>query len=308
MPSAPEPAPIADTEAKATEAKAAVPAGQVEYADSVTYEAALAWFEKRRPTYIRLAKAVEPYVRRDGIVVDVGANIGYFTKLLGETLNLTGTVHLFEPVPNLAALCRVTVDALPFQTHVHEYGLGARDDEIEIFTDINGNLGWNTIIAERATGMTASKIQVRKFVPEMIEGPPAFIKIDVEGAESTVLEGMLDALTAWNPRPPVLCEIGWGQAHPHWQQELAVFTRMLDLGYRVVDLEGRPVDLTAITSTRDVIFLPDGVEPVTKTAAPPKAPAKAPAVPPAPSLVRSVARRVLPARLRSAIARRMRNR
>jgi acetyltransferase-like isoleucine patch superfamily enzyme len=114
--------------------------------------------------------------------------------------------------------------------------------------------------------MTANKIRVRKFVPEELGATPAFVKIDVEGAESKVLGGMLDAFEQWSPRPPVLCEIGWGQAHPHWQAELAVFTRMLDLGYRVYDIDGRALDLARLTRTTDVLFLPQEVEPVRRTA------------------------------------------
>lgn len=235
---------------------------EIARAGTVSYDEAMAWFAPRKPAYIRLAQAVAPYVRPDGMVLDIGANIGYFTKILGETLGLTGTVHLYEPVPNLAALCRVTASNLPFETVVHEYGLSDEDAEIEIFTDVNGNLGWNTIIAERADGMTSNKIQVRKFVPEALGATPAFVKIDVEGAESKVLNGMIDAFATWSPRPPVLCEIGWGQGHPHWQDELAVFTRLLDLGYHVVDLNGKPVDITTLTKTSDVIFLPEGVDAV----------------------------------------------
>ncbi len=250
----------------AVEAAGATAPPAVLRADTVSYRDAFDWFEKHRPTYERLARAVAPYVDPNGTVLDIGANIGYFTKVLGEALGLTGTVHLFEPVPNLAALCRITVAELPFEAVVHEYGLSDEDAEIEIFTARGGNLGWNTIIAERAKGMAASRIQVRKFQPEELGGAiPSFVKIDVEGAESRVLGGMLDAIKNWSPRPTILCEIGWGQRHPQWQEELAVFTRVLDLGYQVIDLTGEPLDITKLTKTTDVIFVPEGTVPVPPT-------------------------------------------
>jgi hypothetical protein len=70
---------------------------------------ALAWFETRRAQYIKLAQAVEPHIHPQGMVLDVGANIGYFTKILTEVTNFRGTVHMFEPVPHLARIIYTTL-------------------------------------------------------------------------------------------------------------------------------------------------------------------------------------------------------
>jgi FkbM family methyltransferase len=229
-------------------------------ATSVNHADALAWFESRRPIYDRLSKAVAPYVDRDGVIFDIGANIGYFTKILAGATDFHGTVHLFEPIPNLAELCRITLLDAPFEKHVHEFGLSDEGASVDIFVAASGNLGWNTIVAEKAaTGMKALQIQVRTFESAGIGVTPTFIKIDVEGAEYKVLRGMLAALERWSPRPVILCEIGWGQGHPAWEQELDVFRSLEMLGYRVHDLDHRPMIIADLKSTTDVIFVPQEV-------------------------------------------------
>lgn len=227
-------------------------------ARTVDYADAMAWFENRRPTYLRLCKAVEPYVEKDGVVFDVGANVGYFTKILGETLGLRGAVHLFEPVPHLAELCERTAERLPVETTVHPFGLSDEDATLEIFLSGSGNLGWNTIIAERTQqNMTSTQIEVREFAHAGVQDIPTLVKIDVEGAEYRVLHGMMGAIEQWAPRPTILCEIGWGSNHPDWPKELEAFDALAGLGYRATDLSGRPIDVRTIDRTTDVLFLPE---------------------------------------------------
>lgn len=233
------------------------PAGPKLSASDVDHERAYAWFENRRATYDKLAAASAPYVDPDGVFFDVGGNIGYFTKVLAETVDFRGTVHLFEPVPNLAELCAITLKDAPYDVHVHQFGLGEQDASVDIFIGADGNLGWNTMVAEKArAGMTAVKIDIRAFADLEIESIPTFVKIDVEGAEHRVIDGMLASLRSWPAKPTILCEIGWGRNHPQWAEELAVFAELESLGYRTVDLDGDPVVLADLDKTSDVIFLP----------------------------------------------------
>lgn len=227
-------------------------------ASTVDHGSALAWFEGRRPIYEKLSAAVAPYVERDGVIFDVGGNIGYFTKVLAETTDFRGTAHLFEPVPNLVKLCEETLKDAPYEVRIHEFGLSNEDSTIDIFISADGNLGWNTIVAEKAAvGMVPVQIEVKTFNDAGIDDVPSFIKIDVEGAEYRVLRGMLDALERWERKPAILCEIGWGTNHPNWAEELEVFAALEKIGYQTVDLEGEPLVLAELAKTTDVLFLFD---------------------------------------------------
>lgn len=241
-------------------AVAAAPAPRPNAVD-VSLDQARAFFERRRPTYERLIRWVAPHIGPDDLVLDIGGNIGYFSLVLGELTGLRGTVHLYEPVPHLAELCVQTLRDAPFRAVVHPYGLAESDLSTQIFVAADGNLGWNTLVAGRTRpGMAEIPIELRAFQPDSLERTPSFIKIDVEGAEHRVLVGLWQALTSWSPRPVILCEIGWGSAHPDWDQELAVLRRMVDeLDYRPEDRHGAEVDLAAIDRTTDVLFVPRSV-------------------------------------------------
>lgn len=224
---------------------------------TVEYEASMAFFRRRHDNYVRLVDAVAPWVSPRGLVLDVGANVGYFTKVLGERLDFGGEAHLFEPIPHLAAHCRVTAAALAFTAHVHEFALGDQPGSVELFVANSGNLGWNTMVAEKANDtMTRIEIEVRRFDDLGLTARPDLVKIDVEGAEHRVLQGMFASLERWTPRPVILCEVGWGANHPQWQEELAAFDRLADLGYTARTLGGDALDVRQLTRTTDVVFVP----------------------------------------------------
>lgn len=226
-------------------------------AATVDHETALKFFEKRKAGYQRLSAAVAPYVDRHGVIFDVGANIGYFSLILAEELEFVGKAHLFEPVPHLASLCRKTLADVSFEWELHEYGLSDEDAELDIFIAADGNLGWNTMIAEKASAaMKRVAIAVKAFEGAGIDEQPSFIKIDVEGAEYKVLRGMLGALEGWSPRPVILCEVGWGQGHPSWEEELSVFRELEAVGYEICGIDGTAIHVTDITKTTDILFLP----------------------------------------------------
>lgn len=223
---------------------------------TVDLAAARAWFESRRATYEMLVDAVAPHLPSDGVVLDVGANIGYFTQVLTERAGFRGRAHLFEPVPNLAELCAQTVTGLPCQATVHRIGLSDTDEHVEIFVSSDGNLGWNTIVAEKASGMTPVEIEVARYDGLGLTDVPDLVKIDVEGAEYRVLAGMMTSIARWTPRPAILCEIGWGDGHPAWDQVLAVLDELMALGFEPRHVGGGPVDVRELRRTTDVLFVP----------------------------------------------------
>ena len=231
--------------------------GRKHAAATVSHAQAMKWFEGRRDDYDTLIAAVAPYVKKDAVILDVGANIGFFTHRLSEKLALKGSACLFEPVPALAALCRKTFEASPLKATVFNFGLGDTDTEQDIFIATDGNLGWNTLVAGKAsTDMTRTRIRLVRFDTSGIDVTPSFIKIDVEGSEYQVLRGMLGSFRKWQPLPVVLCEVAWGSTHPAWHEELEVFAQMRSIGYEICDLDGRPIDERGISGTVDVLFLP----------------------------------------------------
>lgn len=104
--------------------------------------------------------------------------------------------------------------------------------------------------------MVPVDIAVARFDGLAITDVPDLVKIDVEGAEYRVLDGMLPSIALWSPLPVILCEIGWGSGHPEWPRELAAFDALRALGYETTLVNGDAVDVRDLRSTTDVLFIP----------------------------------------------------
>lgn len=225
--------------------------------DGINFQQAQQWFKDRHQVYVRLTNVVAEYIPANGVVFDIGANIGYFSALLAEKISFSGTIHLFEPIPNLASLCQKTFENKPYTTHVHQIALSDEDGSFEIFAARDGNIGWNTMVAEKAhENMQRISIEAKTFAQTNISEIPDVIKIDVEGAEFKVLLGLIPAMKTWAKLPVILCEVGWGKSHPNWDQELAAFAALETMGYASFDLDKQPFDVATLEKTTDILFMP----------------------------------------------------
>jgi FkbM family methyltransferase len=200
-----------------------------------------------RPTMRSMAKDAAEKIPFGGTVLDVGGNTGMFTEELVALVECN--VFLFEPVRAYADHC-----SAKFRDRrnvvVERCALSDENGEITIYKDAE-NLGWNTIIKERADGMTpeaAPAIRFDDYAKAKGISRIDYIKIDTEGAEYKVLGGMLGTLKSLPKLPLIVCEVGWGVSHPYWEQEKSIFTAMFDIGYKPFSFD--------ITHTQDVAFEP----------------------------------------------------
>jgi FkbM family methyltransferase len=145
--------------------------------------------------------------------LDVGANWGYFTLVCAHLVGRSGRVIALEPHPRLAATLRDNVRANELsQVRVLELG-AAVSTGVAAFVDYpdgGGNLGLSRIAdaAERGdfSGVTVS---LDDLIDHTAPGVVDLVKIDVEGSERDVLEGMARGLAARRYRYVLL------ECHPH---------------------------------------------------------------------------------------------
>jgi FkbM family methyltransferase len=194
--------------------------------------------------------SVTHLIKAGGVWVDIGANIGGFTRLMLDRFP-DGKAYLFEPVPKYYQYCKKRFSSNP-NIIIENLAVSDKNGEAIIYTDKN-NIGWNTMIQEKKTeNMTPVHINTVMF-DDYWKGksdPVSLIKIDVEGAEFSVLKGMKKTLTEFVLKPHILLEIGWGKdKHPFWNEEAAVFEWLFENGYE-------RFDYNSINSTRDVLISP----------------------------------------------------
>jgi len=132
------------------------------------------------------------------LFVDIGANVGRYSRALAKNF---GKVYAFEPNPENS------LDHLPKNVSVFRYALSNEDSERDFYLSDIGGGGADTLLSvfeykpasETGTlpqifsGSRSVKVRVSKY--DLIVGKTAdLVKIDVEGAEFLVLEGMKDSL------------------------------------------------------------------------------------------------------------------
>lgn len=226
-------------------------------AEEVSHAEGMKFFGHRSAQYKELIQAVAPYVDAKGTIVDVGACIGYFSLCLMEKISFQGKAYLFEPVPNLAKLCHETFKNRPYDVTIFNCGLGAEETECTILVDLDGNIGWNTFEKDKRQGnMKEVKVHVKTFDSLGLSFEPSILKIDVEGNEYEVLNGMFGSFSKWKELPVILCEIGWGKTHPNWNRELATFEKLRKMGYESYNLSRELVEIAELNRTTDVMLIP----------------------------------------------------
>ena len=167
------------------------------------------------------------------VMYDIGANIGFFS-LLGARLAgpEPGHVYAFEPAPANAEAIEVNAarNEFPNITVIAKaVGEAPRRVRLQLVDDA----AWSKLESVGTHPLTEEVLEVDQVaIDDLVSAgeirPPALVKIDVEGAELGVLEGMRSTIAAH--QPTIICEL-----HDTNREFVAA---MRDLGYRVVNLDG----------------------------------------------------------------------
>lgn len=210
------------------------------------FEMLVGWYQLPTSNWMR------KLLREGATAVDVGAHIGYFTRLMGKAIGPTGHVIAFEPSP----------ENFPLLTHnVRRAGLRnvacsqlALADRVGAETLYVSPGHSNHSLVE---GYTESQERVQVAVTtldvflEGVAAPPlSLVKIDAEGAEPRILQGMSRVISdapdivlvvEVNPRalecagssPPELIES---------LEALGLLSRLIDADGNLVEPRGQRFD------------------------------------------------------------------
>jgi FkbM family methyltransferase len=138
--------------------------------------------------------------------LDAGANIGYFTVVLGRLVGAEGSIHSFEPFPENYELLMRNIKENSLQTIVSPWQLAASEQRgtgtLFFRADaLNDNYG-SMFISDHAQDGHLQSIRVRRadldsVLPENV--PIHFVKMDIEGAEVHALQGMRRTIERYHP-------------------------------------------------------------------------------------------------------------
>ena len=169
------------------------------------------------------------------VVIDVGANIGYYTLLAAGAVGPKGRVHAVECAPlNLRLLeHNVKQNKLP-NVQIHPYAAASARGRQTLNVSPVGLTGFSPW-SHGPTVPTSGTTMDIPAVPldDVIQSPVHLVKIDVDGFELDVLKGM-ERILSENPRLSVIVEWAPGMLSADGREPLELPTWLEDAGFRQV--------------------------------------------------------------------------
>jgi FkbM family methyltransferase len=177
-------------------------------------------------------------------VFDIGAHVGFYTLLMARVVGDSGRVFAFEPWPPNLADCLA---------HLRMN----RVANVVVVPAAVGNAGGLASFASGDSSTTGKVVSVDTAVRVAsvtldalvaLEGFPVpdVVKVDVEGAESRVLEGAQMLLRR--------CDATWFIALHSRAQKKACLHLLADAGYAVSGLNGQPCGPSTFRTAPDEII------------------------------------------------------
>jgi FkbM family methyltransferase len=150
-------------------------------------------------------KILNDTVRPGDVVVDIGANMGYFALQEARLVGPAGKVFAIEPVSTNIELLRKNIEQNNFTNiEVHQYAVGDKvDDTSSIFLSHKLNCGSMicrqnlNVIDGEVKKLPVKQITLDSFLQDRLT--PVFIRMDTEGYEYEILMGMQNLLAGKTP-------------------------------------------------------------------------------------------------------------
>lgn len=215
-------------------------------------------------------------LRPGDVFVDVGANIGYFSLLAAEIVGASGKVVAIEASPSIykRLVDNVRRNRSDNVRPVH-VAAASQVGRLRLFRAPSYNLGASSTYADvgyEDEGEVEARPLHQIVTTEEIRRARV-IKVDVEGAEAAVIEGLLPALSSCRADLEIVVEVGGGPAGSPTanQSAAAIIPAFAQHGfhpYRIVNdyrpaayleqgVRPRPVRIKAVDDVReecDLVF------------------------------------------------------
>lgn len=181
-------------------------------------------------------------------VVDIGANVGYYSLIAANRIGRNGRCYSFEANPEICGLLRANLEINGFRERAEVIQKAVYREETEMeFNLFEKHMGSSSLWADVRSVKDVDNDNVRKITVQTIpldkfftSGTRVdFLKIDAEGAEPYILEGMRRLLKE-NPQLKMILEFNIAQLQRALWLDGAykrLYQTIADNGFRVFRIE-----------------------------------------------------------------------
>jgi FkbM family methyltransferase len=172
------------------------------------------------------------YVFPGAVVLDIGAHLGYYTRLFSKLVKDAGTVLAFEPCPENYPVQKHNLSSARFQNvKIINKAVSSQDGTATLFISSGHSThSLNAGFTEEQGRVEVETIAMDTFLSANHISKVDFIKIDVEGAEPLVLKGMQQTVSN-SPRLKMLMEYNPIALRAGGHNPLELLEALRDMGF-----------------------------------------------------------------------------
>lgn len=181
-----------------------------------TLENSLFWYgisEKNNFIEIQSVDLWYQLSKKSKVIMDIGANTGFYS-LLAKAVNSESRVIGFEPVKHIFNCYEKNIEINNFKIESYNMAVSYKNQSSNIFYENTNKNIYSASLdkkfaeshsSKKISAHTVKSIAIDKFIQEKQISNLDLLKIDVEGHEESVLNGMVKCLK--NFKPTLLIEI-----------------------------------------------------------------------------------------------------
>lgn len=179
---------------------------------------------------------ISKYLKKGMTFVDIGANIGQHSMYASKLVGKAGAVYSFEPIPHIYTQLIDSAESNHCENIIHgsNVALGAKNKKEKFH--VSDNIGGSSLVNKEESGHEI-EVEVRNGDEELEVIPEInMIKIDVEGYEFEVLEGIQATLK--KHKPILIIEYSGDFYHLHTEKHgEKILSLLSSLKYDLYDIE-----------------------------------------------------------------------
>jgi len=179
-------------------------------------------------------------------ILDVGANLGYYSLVAAKILNGTGQVIAFEPVPRNYQLFLKSIQRNQFKNIILvREALSNINGTREVFLDTRnyGACSFSEKNVGESSPITVETLTLDSCLSKLGVHRVDLLKVDVEGAEALVLEGAKQTLQ----QTRLIFMEFWPEAIRNLHQDPAMFLKELSRNFTVRRIDAREKRLIEVS-------------------------------------------------------------
>ena len=156
-------------------------------------------------------RRVKSEIHEGDVVVDIGANIGYYALMESQLVGDKGKLYAIEPVPENMETLKRNIEANKCR-NIETFRMAIGDENKKDVIHISEKSNWHSMIRhEKLNSVKNIDVDVQTLDYFLKDKPEVnFIRMDVEGYEGEILKGMTKTLGSASKSLKLFIEI-----HPH---------------------------------------------------------------------------------------------